>query len=140
MKENAGSVMPKETRRSILSRSCTKVGRLSRDQSREGESESRARRISSSTGSINHQEESENSDSWGDYRRRMRKREGGRGREAGERKAQLTNRPISRDDEVLRLIPSSQKPLRDSIRFMTEYRASFTASWLHRVRKIDGSF
>lgn len=46
----------------------------------------------------------------------MRKREGGGGREAEERKAQLTNRPISRDDEVLRLIPSSQKPFRDSIR------------------------
>lgn len=42
-------------------------------------------------------------------------REGGREAE-GEREAQLTNRPISRDDEVLRLIPSSQKPLRDSIR------------------------
>lgn len=42
------------------------------------------------------------------------RRKGGRG--GREREAQLTNRPISRDDEVLRLIPSSQKPLRDSIR------------------------
>lgn len=42
--------------------------------------------------------------------------EGGEREAEGEREAQLTNRPISRDDEVLRLIPSSQKPLRDSIR------------------------
>lgn len=41
----------------------------------------------------------------------------------GEREAQLTNRPISRDDEVLRLIPSSRKPLRELYSLMTEYQA-----------------
>lgn len=73
-------------------------------------------------------------------RRRVREKEGGEREAEGEREAQLTNRPISRDDEVLRLIPSSQKPLRELYSLMTEYQAPSAASRLHRVRRIDGSF
>lgn len=77
MKENAGSVSPKRNSpdRSYPVLAAELVDRLSSDQSsqegergrREGgreETEREARRISSSTGSINHQGESENPDSW----------------------------------------------------------------------------